>query len=102
MLENQNNADEHSNGFLIRHVHVTGELGLHARPAAKLAQEAQKFECTIVLQTAGQEVDAKSILDILTLAAAPGTNLVLRAKGDDASEALDRLESLFHNQFEED
>lgn len=102
MLENQNNADENDNGFLVRHVHVTGELGLHARPAAKLAQEAQKFDCTIVLKAAGQEVDAKSILDILTLAAAPGTNLVMRAKGCDAVQALDRLETLFHNQFDED
>ena len=83
-------------------VRVANELGLHARPAAKLAQEAQKFESAILLVMNKQEVDAKSILDILTLAAGQGCQLTIQAGGEDAATALDRLERLFKNRFGED
>jgi len=80
---------------------VRNELGLHARPAAKLAQAAQQFASDIRLVLNDKEVDCKSILDILTLAAPQGCGLELTASGDDASEALARLESMFKNCFEE-
>ncbi len=78
---------------------VTNEQGLHARPAAKLAQEAQKFKSAITLCLADSEVDAKSILDILTLAAGQGSNIELRADGEDACQALDHIAELFKNRF---
>ena len=84
----------------IRVVCVLNEQGLHARPAAKLAQAAQKFDASITIASGSQEVDAKSILDILTLAAGHGTNLELRAKGEDAKGALDALADLFKNRFQ--
>ena len=84
----------------IRVVCVLNEQGLHARPAAKLAQMAQKFEAAITIVSGSQEVDAKSILDILTLAAGHGANLELRAKGEDARSALDALADLFKNRFQ--
>ncbi len=86
---------------LLRHVCVLDESGLHARPAARLAQEAQKFGADIRLVAGGQEVDAKSILDILTLAVGAGTRVALRATGEDAAAALDHLENLFRNKFQE-
>ena len=67
-------------GFALR-VRVLNDQGLHARPAARLAQEAQKFACDIRLVHGGEAVDAKSILDILTLAAGQGSELELRASG---------------------
>ncbi|BBD08857.1 HPr family phosphocarrier protein [Desulfovibrio ferrophilus] len=82
-------------------VRVGNELGLHARPAAKLAQEAQRFDCDIFLVSGDQEVDAKSILDILTLAAQQGGRMQIRASGDDASEALEALTGLFKSRFGE-
>jgi phosphocarrier protein len=83
-------------------VRVANELGLHARPAARLAQEAQRFACAIYLEADGQEVDAKSILDILTLAAPQGGRMTIRAEGDDAAEALARLTRLFESRFAEE
>ena len=86
--------------YLSRRVVVASDNGLHARPAGRLAQEAQAFAADISLVLEGQTVDAKSILDILTLAAGPGNVLEIRASGADAEAALERLESLFLNKFE--
>lgn len=85
-----------------REVLVMNDLGLHARPAGRLAQEAQKFVADVHIVAGEQRVDAKSILDVLTLAAARGTSLQLEADGADASAALDRLESLFLSRFDEE
>jgi phosphocarrier protein len=85
-------------GYVLR-VRVLNDQGLHARPAAKLAQEAQKFACDITLAHGGDVVDAKSILDILTLAAGHGSELELRANGPRAEEALASLGSLIRNRF---
>lgn len=87
--------------YLTRRVCVVNELGLHARPAAKLAQEAQKFTSHILLKSGSQEVDAKSILDILTLAAGNGCGLEIKARGDDAAQAVEHLASLFRTNFRE-
>jgi phosphocarrier protein len=86
--------------YLSRKVVVSSENGLHARPAGRLAQEAQTFDAEISLVVDDQAVDAKSILDILTLAAGPGNMVELRARGADAEAALDSLEALFLNKFE--
>jgi len=83
-------------------VSVLNEQGLHARPAAVLAKEAQRFPCDVRILHNGDEVDAKSILDILTLAAAQGSALDLKASGEDARLALDSLEALFRAKFGEE
>ncbi|WP_460033769.1 HPr family phosphocarrier protein [Megalodesulfovibrio paquesii] len=83
-------------------MHVLNELGLHARPAAVLAQEAQKFQSDIQIRLEDQEVDAKSILDILSLAASRGSELELMARGVDAREAVDRLSHCFSTRFGEE
>ena len=93
-------SDASTDGY-VRIVCVLNEQGLHARPAARLAQEAQKFTADISIIQGGQQVDAKSILDILTLAARHGANLELRAKGDDAREALDCLAEMFKKRFQQ-
>jgi phosphocarrier protein len=85
-------------GYSLR-VRVLNDQGLHARPAAKLAQEAQKFACDIEMSLNGTVVDAKSILDILTLAAGQGSELELRARGPDARDALTQLSVLIRNRF---
>ena len=86
---------------LTRQVLVANEHGLHARPAGLLAQKALVFESDITIAANGQEVDAKSILDILTLAAAQGSPLEIRASGSDAEKALEELAELFSNKFSE-
>jgi phosphocarrier protein len=82
-------------------VDVLNEQGLHARPAARLAQEAQRFAARMSLVVDEAEVDAKSILDILSLAAAKGTRIVVRASGDDAHAAVEHIAALFNNRFRE-
>ena len=86
---------------LTREVIVAAEHGLHARPAGKLAQLAQSFEAEIYLVAGEQEVDAKSILDVLTLAAGAGDRLDVRAKGADAEAALDAIDAMFQSRFDE-
>ena len=93
-------TDSAKGEYLSRKVIVVSENGLHARPAGRIAQEAQAFEADISLIHDDQQADAKSILDILTLAAGPGNILELRASGADAKDALDRLGKLFANKFE--
>lgn len=84
----------------VRLVCVQNESGLHARPAARLSQEAQRFQADISISMNGRTVDGKSILDILTLAAGHGANLELRATGIDAREALEQLADMFKNRFQ--
>ncbi len=80
-------------------VSVLNEQGLHARPAAVLAKEAQRFPCDVRILHNGDEVDAKSILDILTLAAGHGTNLDIVADGPMAEEAVTHIAQLFQKRF---
>jgi phosphotransferase system HPr (HPr) family protein len=76
--------------------------GLHARPAHALVTLASRFKSDVQVIRNGECADGKSILSILTLAAAEGTNLIIKASGDDAQDALNALESLFLNDFAED
>ena len=76
-------------------VRVLDDLGLHARPAAKLAQAALQFEADIKLLTEDASADAKSILDILSLSATKGTHMTIRCTGPDATEAAKAITTLF-------
>ncbi|MBQ9451706.1 MAG: HPr family phosphocarrier protein [Desulfovibrio sp.] len=76
-------------------INVSLRNGLHARPAARLAQEAQRYAADIQLISDTGEVDAKSMLDILSLAPPADTELTLLAKGTDAREALQGLARFF-------
>ena len=102
MPDNQTTPDAQSpcQDGCARIVCVLNDQGLHARPAARLAQAAQGFEADISITMGQTTVDAKSILDILTLAAGHGVNLELRARGADADEALSTLEDMFKNRFQ--
>ncbi|MDQ7032188.1 MAG: HPr family phosphocarrier protein [Desulfonauticus sp.] len=81
---------------------VQNNLGLHARPAGKLSKEAMKFQADITLSYKDMEIDAKSILDILTLGVPKGDTVLLKAKGKDAREAVEALAHLFENRFGEE
>ncbi len=80
---------------------VKNSLGVHTRPAAQLAQEAMKFNSDIYLVMDHMAVNAKSVLDILTLGAAQGKKIVIKAKGEDADKAVSRLIYLFEEGFGE-
>jgi phosphocarrier protein len=84
-----------------RQVEIVNRLGLHARAAAKLVHLSNRFQSRITIQKDGQEVDGKSILGLLLLAAAHGSQLVIRCDGEDESEAIDALAELVALRFEE-
>ncbi|WP_291322493.1 HPr family phosphocarrier protein [Desulfonatronospira sp.] len=83
-------------------ISLHNEFGLHARPAGRIAKAAQQFEANIMIAFNGREVDAKSILDILSLAAPSGSALRIQARGDDARYAVEHLESIFRDNLGED
>lgn len=80
---------------------IVNKLGLHARAAALLVKEANRFSAEIWLSRDGQTVNAKSIMGVLLLAAGHGSTVRVRAEGDDAEQALDALEALFASGFGE-
>ena len=85
-----------------RNVVVRNPQGLHLRPAHLLAQAAKQFDARIELVKGSERADGKSVLAILTLAAAEGTELLLEAQGPDAEAALDALAELFCQNFTEE
>ncbi|HET7358843.1 MAG TPA: HPr family phosphocarrier protein [Rhodanobacteraceae bacterium] len=80
---------------------VSNRLGLHARASAKLVQLVQGYKSTVMLLNKGREVNAKSIMGVMMLAAGPGTPLTVRADGPDEDSALDAVVALFARKFDE-
>jgi phosphocarrier protein len=84
-----------------REVRITNRLGLHARAAARFVQTANRFRSKVTLTRDGRTMDGKSILGILLLAAAKGTQLVVAADGEDEQAALEALVALIGGGFGE-
>ena len=85
-----------------RELTITNRLGLHARATAKLVQLLSTFRCQATLEARGREVNAKSIMGVMLLAAGPGTNVVLQVDGEDEQAAADAAAGLFERRFDED
>ncbi|HSG48087.1 MAG TPA: HPr family phosphocarrier protein [Longimicrobiales bacterium] len=83
-------------------VEIVNRAGLHARPASEFVKLAGRFRCEVRIEKDGFEVNGKSIMGVLMLAAERGSRLVLRADGDDAPQALEALAALVARGFEED
>jgi phosphocarrier protein len=88
--------------MITREFVVDNKLGLHARPAALFVQTTHKFQSQIWVTKDGQEVDGKSIMGILTLAAERGSRLSIAVDGPDAEQLLSALEDLFRRKFDEE
>ncbi|NNE06854.1 MAG: HPr family phosphocarrier protein [Xanthomonadales bacterium] len=82
-----------------KRVTIRNEFGLHARPATKLVECANRFDCEVRLSNGRRTVDGKSIMALLTLAAAPGMEVLLETHGNDEQRALEELESLIASGF---
>ena len=80
---------------------ISNKLGIHARPAAQFVEAASKFESDIRVEKDGEEVDGKSIMGLMMLAAGHGSVLTIVAEGTDAEDALKELENLAARNFEE-
>lgn len=87
----------------IRELEVINRLGLHARPSAMLVQLANQFACELFVSRDGEdEVNAKSIMGVMMLAAGKGVMLRFRALGPDGARLLDEIERLFQSKFNEE
>ncbi|MDI6808462.1 MAG: HPr family phosphocarrier protein [Candidatus Eisenbacteria bacterium] len=82
-------------------VEIDNELGLHARPAAEFVKEASKFSSEIFVVKNGVQINGKSIMGILTLAAERGSRITIKAKGTDEDLAVQALVSLVKSRFGE-
>ncbi|HKN59219.1 MAG TPA: HPr family phosphocarrier protein [Gemmatimonadaceae bacterium] len=84
-----------------REVKIINKLGIHARPAAEIVKAAGKFRSSITIVRDDLEVNAKSIMGVMMLAAEFGATIVVRAIGEDADAALDALATVIANKFGE-
>ncbi|MDR1443915.1 MAG: HPr family phosphocarrier protein [Treponema sp.] len=81
---------------------VTNRAGIHARPAAILVQKVNKFKSTIYIEKDKDRINAKSIMGVITLGAGYGTELTIKAEGEDEVQAVEAMIRLFESKFEED
>jgi phosphocarrier protein len=84
-----------------RQVQIVNKNGLHARPAAEIVKLAAKFQSEITIVKDDLDVNGKSIMGVMMLAAEHGSTILLRAEGPDADAALDALSTLVSNKFGE-
>jgi phosphocarrier protein HPr len=84
-----------------REILISNKLGLHARAAAKLVQVCARFSAPVFLHCRNKEINGKSILGVMMLAAGIGTPIKLVAEGADAEDALDAVVDLFNRKFDE-
>lgn len=87
--------------MLERQITISNKLGLHARASAKLVQTLHGFQSSVFLVHRGKEVNAKSIMGVMMLAAGLGSVPTLRADGADEESALQALVELFERKFDE-
>ena len=84
-----------------RTVQIVNRNGLHARPAAEIVKLASKFQSEITIVKDDLDVNGKSIMGVMMLAAEHGSSITLKAEGPDAAQALDALATLVGNKFGE-
>jgi phosphocarrier protein len=84
-----------------RSVQIVNKHGLHARPAAEMVKAASRFKCDITISRDDLEVNGKSIMGVMMLAAEYGATITLRASGPDADDAIDALAGLVSSRFGE-
>ena len=88
--------------MVTREITVVNNLGIHARPASLIVQAAMKFKADVTLVNDTAEADAKSIMNVMMLAAGKNAKVSIRAKGPDEVEAVDTIAHLFASKFNEE
>ena len=85
-----------------KEITIINRLGLHARPAAMFVRIASRYRCEIWVEKEGEQINGKSIMGLMMLAAGQGSKLLVRCDGPDADKALEELEDLINRRFNED
>ena len=88
--------------MITKDVEILNRLGIHARPAAMIAKAANRFSSDIRIHKDGLDVNGKSIMGIMMLAAAEGNVITIQATGNDAEKAIEALEEVVRNKFGEE
>lgn len=83
-------------------VKIINRAGIHARPSALLVQTTKNYKSNIFFEKGSDRINAKSIMGIITLGAAYGSEIKIIAEGEDEQEAVDNLVKLFESKFEEE
>lgn len=86
---------------LIKTLTIINKLGLHARAATKLVEVANQYECDVELQQDDQSAPANSVLALLMLGSGKGKQVTVKCVGKDAQQAMDEIENLIANKFDE-
>jgi phosphocarrier protein len=85
-----------------RKITISNRAGIHARPAAMLVEVSKDFACSIYLEKNNDRINGKSIMGLLTLGAAYGTELKIITEGDGEEQAMEKIVRLFESKFEEE
>lgn len=85
-----------------REVTVKNRAGLHTRPASMIVRTASQFDAEVYIQKDGYEINGKSVIGVMTLAAEQGATLTLIVEGEDEAEAADAVVALFQEGFGEE
>lgn len=85
-----------------KEVTIVNRLGMHARPAAMFVRIASRFRSEIWVEKEGEQINGKSIMGLMMLAAGQGSKLRIRCQGPDADKAMEELEQLIAGKFSED
>ena len=85
-----------------KEVTIVNRLGMHARPAAMFVRVASRFRCEVWVEKEGEQINGKSIMGLMMLAAGQGSKLRIRCEGPDADKALEELEALIAARFSEE
>lgn len=88
--------------MITRELQIINKLGLHARAAAKLVKLSSSFASNIDIEKEGQQVNSKSIMGVMMLAASCGSMVTLRVEGSDETEATDAITDLINRRFDEE
>ncbi|MDP2137719.1 MAG: HPr family phosphocarrier protein [Candidatus Didemnitutus sp.] len=94
-------SDTNTAATHIRELLVQNKMGIHARPAAMIVRVTNKFKAEVFVEKDDEQVNGKSIMGLMMLAAARGSKIKFIATGDDAEGMLTELEALFAKKFDE-
>jgi len=87
---------------VVKEITILNRLGLHARPSAMFVKVCSRFKCEIWVEKDGEQVNGKSIMGLMMLAAGQGSRLEITCEGPDADRAIEEIEALVNRHFDED
>jgi phosphocarrier protein HPr len=85
-----------------KEITIINRLGLHARPAANFVRIASRYRSEVWVEKEGEQINGKSIMGLMMLAAGQGSKLTIRCEGPDADKVMEELEELIRQKFNED